>query len=128
MERNFARFLSYAGAPAAIWLMAQVAVAEQKAPPADVSKGQQMASTVCAACHSADGNSTVAANPRLAGQSAEYLIKQLTDLAKPAGDKSGRENPVMSAIALTLSEEDRRNVAAWFSSQTPKPSLARDKD
>jgi cytochrome c553 len=128
MERNFARFLSYAGAPAAIWLMAQVAVAEQKAPPADVSKGQQIASQVCAACHAADGNSTVAANPRLAGQSAEYLVKQLTDLAKPAGDKGGRENPVMSALAMTLSEDDRRNVAAYFASQAPKPSMARDKE
>jgi len=127
MERNSARLLICACAVASVSL-GQGATAQQKAPTADPAKGQQIASQVCAACHSADGNSTVAANPRLAGQSAEYLIKELTDLAKPAGDKSGRENPVMSAIALTLSEEDRRNVAAWFSSQTPKPSLARDKD
>jgi cytochrome c553 len=127
MERNSARPLIFACAVAGV-LLGEGAAAQQKAATADPAKGQQMASTVCAACHSADGNSTVAANPRLAGQSPEYLIKQLTDLAKPAGDKNGRENPVMSAIALTLSEEDRRNVAAWFSSQTPKPSLARDKD
>lgn len=127
MERNLGRFLICACAVAAVSLGQGVA-AQPKAPAGDPAKGQQIASTVCAACHSADGNSTVAANPRLAGQSAEYLVKQLTDLAKPAGDKSGRENPVMSAMATTLSEEDRRNVAAWFSSQPPKPSLARDKD
>jgi cytochrome c553 len=126
MERNFA--LLRACALATIWMIGQGAAAQQKGPPPDPAKGQQIASTVCAACHAADGNSTIAANPRLAGQSAEYLVKQLTDLAKPAGDKSGRENPVMSAIAMTLSEDDRLNVAAWFSSQIPKPSLARDKD
>ena len=127
MERNLGRFLMGACAVAAICLGQGVA-AQSKVPAGDPAKGQQIASTVCAACHSADGNSTLAANPRLAGQSAEYLVKQLTDLAKPAGDKSGRENPVMSAMAMTLSEEDRRNVAAWFASQAPKPSLARDKD
>jgi cytochrome c553 len=127
MERNLARFLICACALAAVCLGQGVA-AQPKAPAGDPAKGQQIASTVCAACHSADGNSTVAANPRLAGQSAEYLVKQLTDFVKPAGDKSGRENPVMGAMAMTLSEEDRRSVAAWFSSQPPKPSLARDKD
>jgi cytochrome c553 len=127
MERNFARLLMCAFAVAGASI-SQGAVAQQKATPPDPAMGQQIAGNVCAACHSADGNSTVAANPRLAGQSAEYLIKQLTDLAKPAGDKNGRENPVMSAVAMTLSDEDRRNVAAWFASQAPKPSLARDKD
>jgi len=102
------------------------AAAEQ--PPVDPAKGQQIASQVCAACHMADGNSTIATNPRLAGLSAEYLAKQLTDLAKPAGDKSGRENPVMGAFAMTLSEADRRSVAAWFSGQTPKPAVAHDKE
>jgi cytochrome c553 len=128
MERKFARLLLYPCAVAAVSLMAPSMAAEPKGPPADPAKGQQIASQVCAACHAADGNSTIAANPRLAGQSAEYLVKQLTDLAKPAGDKTGRENAVMSAMAMGLSEADRHNVAAWFAAQTPKPSLARDKD
>jgi cytochrome c553 len=98
------------------------------APGADPSKGQQIANQVCAACHGPDGNSTIPTNPRLAGQSAEYLVKQLTDLAKPAGDKTGRENPVMGGFAMSLSEPDRRNVAAWFSSQAPKFAVAKDKE
>jgi cytochrome c553 len=117
-----------AGAVAAAWLIGQGAAAEQPSAAGDPAKGQQIASQVCAACHAADGNSTIATNPRLAGQSAEYLVKQLTDLAKPAGDKSGRENPVMSAFAMTLSDADRRSVAAWFSAQPLKPSSARDKE
>jgi cytochrome c553 len=112
----------------AAWLIGQGAAAEQPPAAADPAKGQQIATQVCAACHAADGNSTIAVNPKLAGQSAEYLVKQLTDLAKPAGDKTGRENPVMSALAMTLSDSDRRNVAAWFSAQAFKPDLARDKE
>jgi cytochrome c553 len=114
------------GALALAWLIAQGASAQQ--PAADTAKGQQIASSMCAACHAADGNSTIPANPRLAGQSAEYLIKQLTDLAKPAADKTARENPVMGAFAMMLSDSDRRSVAAYFSSQTPKLAVARDKD
>ena len=131
MDRPFdsLTFSRIAGAlAAAAWLVGQGAAAQQKAPAGDPAKGQQIASQVCAACHGPDGNSTIPTNPRLAGQSAEYLVKQLSDLAKPAGDKTGRENPVMSAFAMTLSDVDRRNVAAWFSTQTPKPSVARDKE
>jgi cytochrome c553 len=114
------------GALALAWLIAQGASAQQ--PAADTAKGQQIASSVCAACHAADGNSTIPTNPRLAGQSAEYLIKQLIDLAKPAGDKTGRENPVMAAFAMMLSDSDRRSVAAYFSRQKPTLAVARDKD
>jgi cytochrome c553 len=125
---DFLKFSRIAGAVAAAWLIGQGVGAQQKVPAGDPAKGQQIASQICGACHAADGNSTIATNPRLAGQSAEYLVKQLTDLAKPAGDKTGRENAVMSAFAMTLSDADRRNVSAWFSSQTPKASLARDKE
>ncbi|HWY73571.1 MAG TPA: c-type cytochrome [Burkholderiaceae bacterium] len=125
---DFLKFSRIAGAVAAAWLIGQGVAAQQKVPAGDPAKGQQIASQICGACHAADGNSTIATNPRLAGQSAEYLVKQLTDLAKPAGDKTGRENAVMSAFAMTLSDADRRNVSAWFSSQTPKASLARDKE
>ena len=85
----------------------------------DPAKGKKIAAEVCAPCHNADGNSVISTNPRLAGQGADYLVKQLTDLAKPPGDKTGRENAVMSGFAGTLSPEDRLNLAAWFSSQAP---------
>jgi len=114
------------GAFALACLIGQGAVAQQ--PAADPTKGQQTASQVCAACHAADGNSTIATNPRLAGQSAEYLVKQLTDFAKPAGDKTGRDSAIMGAFAMMLSDADRRNVAAWFSAQPVKPDVAHNKD
>ena len=95
---------------------------------ADPGKGQQIATQVCVACHAADGNSTLAANPKLAGQFPEYLRKQLANF-KPQGDKKAeRENAVMGGMVATLSEDDMRNVAAYYASQKLKPESARSKD
>lgn len=101
-----------------------LAGAAQPSARGDAAKGKQMAAEVCAPCHNADGNSVISTNPRLAGQGAEYLVKQLTDLAKAPGDKTGRENPVMGGFAGTLTPEDRLNLAAWFSAQAPAAEAA----
>ena len=90
----------------------------------DAAKGKQIAAQVCAPCHNADGNSVISANPKLAGQSANYLVKQLNDLAKKPGDKTGRESPVMGGFAASLSPADRENVAAWFAAQVAVPGTA----
>ncbi|MGY2575601.1 c-type cytochrome [Vibrio sp. C8] len=75
-------------------------------------------SETCVACHGADGNSLITTYPKLAGQHAKYIEKQLKDLklgATSAG-KQGRYDPVMSAMAMPLSEEDMSDLAAYFSS------------
>ena len=88
----------------------------------DVARGKQIASTVCVACHAADGNSTIPANPVLAGQSGSYIATQL------ALFKSGaRPSPVMMGMATSLSPEDMRAVGAWFEQQKPAERVARDK-
>jgi cytochrome c553 len=105
------------------------ALAQAKGPArADPARGQQIASQVCSACHNADGNSTVSANPRLAQQHADYLYKQLVDYAPQGQAKPTRENPVMNGFAAQLSDADKRNVAAWFASQEAKPGFAKNKD
>ena len=105
------------------------ASAQSKAPAkADAARGQQIASQVCVACHNADGNSTVSANPRLAQQHADYIYKQLVDYSGQGQTKPARENAVMTGFASQLSDADKRNVAAWFSSQTAKTDSARSKD
>jgi cytochrome c553 len=89
----------------------------------DPAKTQGIVNQVCAACHGVDGNSPLSANPSLAGQHPEYLLKQLTEF------KSGaRSNPVMTGMVANLSPEDMRNLAAYFSSQIPKQLGAKDKD
>jgi len=96
--------------------------AEGGAPKPDLARGQQIASTVCAACHGADGNSAVATFPVLAGQHADYIVGQLMAF------KSGaRPSPIMQGMAAGLSPEDMRNVAAWFDSRKPAPHFAQDK-
>lgn len=94
----------------------------------DLKKGEQIASQVCAACHGADGNATGPANPKLAGQHADYLYKQLVNFVpKPGAKQAERVNAIMMGFASTLSDDDKRNVAAYYASQTKKPSTAKDK-
>jgi cytochrome c553 len=88
----------------------------------DPAKGKEIVDKVCAACHGADGNSVIPANPSLAGQHSEYIYKQLTEFKTQK-----RKNPVMLGMAATLSDDDMHNVAAYFSSQKPKEGGASDK-
>ncbi|MCW8918713.1 MAG: cytochrome c4 [Gammaproteobacteria bacterium] len=76
----------------------------------DVSAGQAKAAA-CIACHGADGNTTLMAlYPKLGGQHASYLAKQLREF------KSGaRQDPTMNGMAAGLSEEDMADIAAFFS-------------
>ena len=87
----------------------------------DLAKAKQIAETVCAACHGADGNSAVAANPNLAGQGAEYVSRQLAHF------KAGiRVNPIMQPIAQQLSDADMAALGVYFSQQKAKGLAAKD--
>jgi len=115
-------FTGFAVLMALVYASSAGAAPEAAAAKPDPERGKQIAGTVCAACHGPDGNSVIATNPRLAGQSAGYIATQL------AAFKSGaRPSPIMQAMATPLSPEDMQNVAAWFSMQKPAPSAAHDK-
>src|ERR1700710_2374829 len=60
----------------------------------------------CVSCHGAGGNSTITANPKLAGQHEEYLYKQLVDFTKPE-----RTQAIMSAYARLLTDDEKKNIA-----------------
>src|SRR5574338_1492386 len=92
----------------------------------DLAKAKQTAETVCAACHNADGNSAIPANPKLAGQHADYLYKQLHEFKSWEGKKAVRENAIMSAMAAGLEEADMKGLAEYFASQTQKPEPAKN--
>lgn len=99
------------------------AVPEAQSPAAlgDPAKAQEIVTKVCAACHGSDGNSTTPIYPVLAGQSPEYLYKQLVDF------KSGaRRNATMAPNVANLSDQDMRNLAAYYAMQSPKPRPAKD--
>jgi len=77
----------------------------------DAANGEKLAEG-CAVCHGADGNSTIETNPKLAGQYESYLIRALQDYRSGA-----RENATMAGFAAALSDQDIRDLAAWFASQ-----------
>ncbi|MBO9644391.1 MAG: cytochrome c4 [Pseudacidovorax sp.] len=95
----------------------------------DPAKGDTLFTTAppngvaCASCHNADGNSAIAANPKLAQQHPEYLLKQLQEF------KSGkRKSPIMQPMVANLSEQDMRDIAWFLGSKTVKPGFAKEKD
>jgi cytochrome c553 len=117
-----------ASAPAAAAQPASAAATAAAAPAAnvavkpDAAKGGTSYAAVCAACHGADANSSIAENPKLAQQHPEYLVKQLQEF------KSGkRANPIMKGFASALTDEDMKNIAWWAASQKGKPGFAKDK-
>lgn len=74
------------------------------------AKAGRAKALVCQACHGIDGLSKVPDAPNIAGQVEDYLVTQLQAF------KSGaRRSETMSVVASTLSDEDVRNLAAYFS-------------
>ena len=119
-----------ASAPAAAAVVAPAAPAAPAVAPAptvaakpDLAKAEATYNAVCVACHGVDGNSAVTANPKLAQQHPEYLIKQLQEY------KSGkRNNAIMKGFASMLSADDMRGMAYFMTAKTAKPGFAKDKE
>jgi cytochrome c553 len=89
----------------------------------DLAAGEAKATTLCIACHTADGSRGLPTYPILQGQHPEYLVKQLIEF------KEGkRQNPIMSGIAAALTPEDMRNVAAFYASKKAKDGAAKRPD
>ncbi len=74
----------------------------------------------CAHCHGTDGNSTSSAYPSLAGQTREYLYRQIK-----AFKEGQRKNSMMSPAVLVLSDQDMQDLAQYFSEQTLVRSTAK---
>ena len=98
--------------------------AQDQAP--DLEKAKQTAETVCAACHSADGNSQLPANPKIAGQHEDYLFKQLREFKGWNGNPPVRENAIMGAMVAGLEEADMRGLAKYFAANTLQPEPAKN--
>jgi len=95
----------------------------QTAAKVDPAAGEAKYTAVCAACHGADGNSGTPANPKLAQQHPEYIVKQLQEF------KSGkRPSPVMQGFAAQLTEADMANIAAFVGGKKAKSGFAKDKE
>ena len=80
----------------------------------DPQRGQELSQS-CAACHQADGNSTNPEWPKLAGQHPKYTVKQLKDFQE--GEL--RHNDLMAGEVADLSEQDMKDLAAFYAEQEP---------
>ncbi len=104
--------------------MAAGAVQAQTPTQDQLAKAKETADTVCFACHGENGNQPLLPiYPRLAGQNADYLFKQLKDFQKGMMDPTAteaRHNATMAPMSLVLpTDEDMRAIAEHFASQQP---------
>ena len=76
---------------------------------ADQDSGKQLSDGSCAACHGVNGIGIIPLYPNLAGQKREYLVAQLQ-----AFRDGSRKNPIMSPMAVHLSDADIENVASYL--------------
>ncbi|MEK7815989.1 MAG: c-type cytochrome [Pseudomonadota bacterium] len=101
--------------------LAAVLVSPVQAASGSPAKGQVKAAA-CAGCHGVDGNGAAdPVWPRLAGQDADYIVKQLADF------KSGaRKDPIMAGMAAPLSAQDMKDIGAYYAGLKPRAGAARD--
>ena len=70
-------------------------------------------SAMCQGCHGEDGNSAAPSFPKLSGQFANYLQKQIHDF-----QGNSRSDPMMSGMAAGLTDkQDLLDISAYFASQ-----------
>jgi cytochrome c553 len=101
-------------AAATLALLATLALpAGATATPAELARGEEIVQAKCFICHGMEGESSSPAFPRLAGQNANYVLRQLNDY------KTGkRKSSTMQPMVEDLVESDFRALGAFFSSRS----------
>lgn len=92
--------LAFSSAPAALYAEGNFNAGKTKA-------------ASCAGCHGEIGNSMMPLFPKLAGQHPTYIVKQLN-----AFKDGSRKEATMNAIAMSLSEQDMLDIAAFYEAQS----------
>jgi cytochrome c553 len=106
----------------------QASDAAKAAPKGDAARGEPIASTVCGACHGADGNSASSANPKLAGQHPEYLFKQMKNFKTGPDGKPERVNAIMNGMIAAFDENQLRDIATYFGSKKQTGEVAKNRE
>ena len=88
------------------------------------AKAGQTKSSVCAACHGVDGMSVLPNYPHIAGQSERYIARQV--MLIKSGERHSGLAPVMQPLVLDLSEQDARDIGAYYEGQKAGAGLADD--
>lgn len=90
----------------------------------DAAKGEKLVA-ICAACHGADGNSPLPTFPKLAGLGENYIYKQLRDIANTDPKKPIRVIVEMTGMLNNFSDQDLKDIAAWYAAQNMQLSGAK---
>lgn len=114
MFKNFSRL-------GVVALALFASAAAQTADAADIARAEEIVSGRCFLCHGAGGEARSPVFPRLAGQHADYVAKQLADF------KSGkRKSEAMQSQAAELTPEEMQALGRFFESKPAKAASARD--
>ena len=105
-----------------VLLLAAATMAAAAAPAhADEARARKIIGGSCFLCHGADGESASEVFPRLAGQNAEYIAKQLENF------KSGkRKSSAMASMVTELSPEDMLALGQFYASRPPHKEAPKD--
>ena len=88
---------------------------------ADEARAKKIIGGSCFLCHGSDGESASEVFPRLAGQNAEYIAKQLENF------KNGtRKSTAMASMVSSLSPEDMEALGQFYASRPPHKEAAKD--
>lgn len=88
---------------------------------ADEARARKIVGGSCFLCHGMEGESASEVFPRLAGQNAEYIAKQLDNF------QSGkRKSTAMASMVANLSPEDMAALGRFFAARPPHKEPARD--
>lgn len=101
-------------------LVAALGFSTSAAQAADLARAESIVSQVCHLCHGKDGENSNAVYPRLAGQNAAYIAKQLADF------KSGRRKGTMNSMAAGVDDADMEALGQYFSSKPTKTHRVSD--
>ncbi|HEX6736028.1 MAG TPA: c-type cytochrome [Azonexus sp.] len=102
-------------------LLAALAVPAQAATPAELARAGDIVAGRCSLCHGLQGESASPVFPRLAGQHAEYIARQLADF------KSGkRKSETMKPQAEELTPAEMQALGAFFEAKQVGPRRGRD--
>ena len=88
---------------------------------AEEARAKKIIGGSCFLCHGSDGESASEVFPRLAGQNAEYIAKQLENF------KNGtRKSTAMASMVSSLSPEDMAALGRFYASRPPHKEAAKD--
>lgn len=105
------------------WLLAVSLIAGNSWAEADQARAKKIVMGSCFMCHGEDGESASEVFPKLAGQNAEYIAKQLENF------KSGKRNSsAMNDMASRLSPDEMAALGAYFGAKSAPPETVKDPD